>query len=80
MKFSDLLDRQVVNMSDGKELGRVEDVNLDEQLRVISLLVSMPFEGVARYLPWVYNRQSIEIPVENIVNLGKDVVLVRSLE
>ena len=73
MKFSDLLDRQVVNMSDGKELGRVEDVNLDEQLRVISLLVSMPFEGVARYLPWVYNRQSIEIPVENIVNLGKDV-------
>ena len=80
MKFSDLLDRQVVNMSDGKELGRVEDVNLDEQLRVISLLVSMPFEELVCYLPWVYNRQSIEIPVENIVNLGKDVVLVRSLE
>lgn len=74
IKISEFQSKDVVDMADGKRLGRVGDLELDlEKGRVRALVI--PSGG--RLFGFFANGQDIVIPWENIVKIGVDVILVR---
>ncbi|MBE3593610.1 MAG: YlmC/YmxH family sporulation protein [Candidatus Carbobacillus altaicus] len=74
IKVSEFQSKDVVDMADGKRLGRVGDLELDlEKGRIRALVI--PSGG--RLFGLFSNGQDIVIPWENIVKIGLDVILVR---
>ena len=73
IKISDLRNRDVINVLDGKKLGNIMDIDLDlESGRVLSLI--MP--GQARRFNLFSRREEITVPWHKIVRIGRDVILV----
>lgn len=76
IKISDFQSKDVINMIDGKRLGRISDLELDlNQGRVRALVVP----GTGR-LFGVFSKGGsgdVVIPWNNIVKIGLDVILVR---
>ncbi len=77
IKISDFQSKDVVNILDGKRLGRISDLELDlNQGRVRALVVP----GTGR-LFGVFSKGAsggdVVIPWSNIVKIGVDVILVR---
>jgi YlmC/YmxH family sporulation protein len=73
IKISDLRNRDVINVLDGKKLGNIMDIDLDlESGRVLSLI--MP--GQARRFNLFARREEIMVPWHKIVRIGRDVILV----
>ncbi|KUG02718.1 hypothetical protein ASZ90_019912 [hydrocarbon metagenome] len=73
IKISDLRNRDVINVLDGKKLGNIMDIDLDlETGRVLSLI--MP--GQARRFNFFSRREEVNVPWNKIVRIGRDVILV----
>ena len=65
IKISDLRNRDVINVLDGKKLGNIMDIDLDlESGRVLSLI--MP--GQARRFNLFARREEIMVPWQNCQN------------
>lgn len=76
IKISDFQSKDVINMLDGKRLGRISDLELDlNQGRVKALVVP----GTGRLFGMFSGGSSndVVIPWGNIVKIGLDVILVR---
>lgn len=74
LRISDLRMRDVVNISDGRRLGFLKDIDIDLELGRIKALV-LPGEG--RFWSWFSTRSDdIVIPWERIKKIGVDVILV----
>lgn len=74
MKISELQSKDVVNVANGRKLGRIYDLELDlRRGRIQSLII--PSE--ARLFGWISNGQEWVIPWYQIVKIGSDVILVR---
>ncbi|MDY4975724.1 MAG: YlmC/YmxH family sporulation protein [Clostridia bacterium] len=72
MRISDMRQKEVINLSDGKRLGFVCDVGFDlEEGQIQSLIVP----GESRISLFGKN-QDIVIPWESIKKIGNDIVLV----
>lgn len=72
---SDLQVLEVINVVDGRRLGTVYDLELDVNSgRILRLILPGPPRG---FLGWWGRGQDVEIPWENIVKIGVDVILVR---
>jgi len=72
-EFSELIDKEVININDGKRLGYVRDVEVDAvRGKIASLIVpgSRKFFGIV-------SGETARIPWNKIERIGKDVVLVR---
>ncbi len=73
IKISDLRNRDVINVLDGKKLGNIMDIDLDlESGRVLALI--MP--GQARRFNIFSRREEVNVPWNKIVRIGQDVILV----
>jgi len=73
IKISDLRNRDVVNIADGKRLGTICDLDLDlENGKVTALIVP----GCARLFSFFSKGRDYIIPWENIVKIGVDTILV----
>jgi YlmC/YmxH family sporulation protein len=73
IKISDLRNRDVINVLDGKKLGNIMDIDLDlDSGRVLSLI--MP--GQARRFSLFSRREEVTVPWHKIVRIGRDVILV----
>lgn len=75
IKISDFQSKDVINMTDGKRLGKISDLELDlTQGRVRALIVpgSGRFFGI-----FGGGANEVVIPWSNIVKIGVDVILVR---
>lgn len=73
IKISDLRNRDVVNVLDGKKLGNILDIDLDlESGRVLSLI--MP--GRSRGFSLFSRREEVNVPWNKIMRIGRDVILV----
>ncbi|MCT8139747.1 YlmC/YmxH family sporulation protein [Anaerobacillus sp. CMMVII] len=75
LKISEIQSKDIVNISDGKVLGHIGDldINLDEGT-VKSIIIG----GTGRMLTFLGGKEAeIVIPWENIVKIGSDVILVR---
>lgn len=72
MKISDLQDKNIINIIDGKNVGKISDLEIDEQGKVINIY-AMP----KRILFKIFssNKETI-FTINDIKKIGEDVILV----
>jgi sporulation protein, ylmC/ymxH family len=71
MRLSDLQDKDIVNVEDGKKIGKIIDVVIDEQGNMKSLIVQR-----TKMLNMFSNASEIEVKWNQIKKIGTDVILV----
>lgn len=73
IKISELKNRDVINLSDGKRLGYVKDCELDmEQGSVTALIIP----GDNNFIKLFFKNEDLIIPWCQIEKIGDDVILV----
>ena len=70
--FCELREKEVVNLADGKRLGRVQDLVIESCGKVIGLVV----HGEKKLIKALSRDESIFVAWKNIVKLGDDVILI----
>lgn len=74
MKISDFQTKEVINITDGKRLGQISDLELDlKQGRIEAIVVP----GYSRFMGLFGGGTDLVIPWRNIVKIGSDVILVK---
>lgn len=73
VKISELKQREVININDGKRLGIVYDVEIDMDKGKIDAIV---IPGTGRILGLFSKESDIVVSWENIKKIGTDVILV----
>ena len=73
MRLSDLQNKDIVNVIDGKNIGNIIDVRIDEQTGNILALVIEPNRN---FFLFVNKGTDTEINWKNITKIGEDVILV----
>ncbi len=76
-KISDLQERQIVNIADGKCLGNIKDIELNVREGVIQALV---LPGISGFRGILQNQGELLIPWQKVVRIGVDVVLINMPE
>ena len=72
IKISDLRNRDVVNILDGKNLGNIIDIDLDlDNGKVLALVLPGRVKGFL-----FTKREEVVVPWQKIVRIGRDVILV----
>lgn len=74
IKISDLRSRDVINMSDGKKLGYVKDIELDIEVGAVTALI---IPGENNMLKFFFRSEDMVIPWNDIEKIGDDVILVK---
>ncbi|WP_426333097.1 YlmC/YmxH family sporulation protein [Paenibacillus silvae] len=74
MKISDFQTKDVINITDGKRLGQISDLELDLQQGKIEAIV---VPGYSRFMGLFGGGADLIIPWRNIVKIGSDVILVK---
>jgi YlmC/YmxH family sporulation protein len=74
VKISEFQIKDVVNVSDGKRLGNVGDIEINLSTGKIEAVV---ISGNGRVLGLFGKEQEVVIPWKNIIKIGQDVILVR---
>ena len=72
LTFCELREKEIVNLSDGKRLGRLVDLALTLNGRVIGLMAPGDKSAIKR----IGGKDTIFIPWQNIRKIGDDVILV----
>lgn len=71
---SDIRQKDVINITNGRRLGTIVDMNFSTDGRISSIAVPGPFSFVNLFRG---TRADVSIPWESIVKIGEDVILVR---
>lgn len=78
MRFSEICNKQVVNMKDGSIIGKVKDAEIIRgELCIESFFVVECAGIINRVLPWLFPMEEIEISISDIVHIGEDVIMVK---
>ncbi|WP_053362088.1 YlmC/YmxH family sporulation protein [Bacillus sp. FJAT-27251] len=77
LKVSDFQIKDVVNVSDGKRLGNVEDIEINLNTGKIEAVI---IGGAGKVLGIFGKDAEVVIPWQNILKIGEDVILVRFRE
>lgn len=75
LKISEIQTKEIINISDGKVLGHLSDIDIDlESGKIEEIIIG----GTGKMLSFLGGKETeIVIPWSNIVKIGSDVVLVR---
>ena len=71
---SDIRQKDVINITNGRRMGTIVDMNFSSDGRISSISVPGPFSVTNLFRS---SRTDITIPWESIVKIGEDVILVR---
>lgn len=74
VKISEFQIKDVVNISDGKKLGNIGDIDIDLTTGKIEAII---ITGNGRVLGFFGKNEEVIIPWKNILKIGHDVILVR---
>ncbi|MFZ5634268.1 MAG: YlmC/YmxH family sporulation protein [Bacillota bacterium] len=74
VKISELRAREVINITDGRRLGPIKDIDVDLEEGRISAII-LPTYGT-RLIGLFSREQEIVIPWDKIIRIGVDVILV----
>lgn len=74
MRLSDLQNKQIVNIVDGKNIGNIIDVKINEENGEI---LSFIIEPNKNFLSFKMRGKDTEISWKAITKIGEDVILVR---
>lgn len=73
MRLSDLQNKDVVNIVDGRKIGNIIDINISLEGKMEGLIVEK-----AKFLISMFsNKDEIEVKWNQIEKIGEDVILVR---
>ena len=73
MRISDLQNKNIINLIDGKKMGNIIDINIDEIGKVTELIVE---KQKFNFLNIINNKETI-IKWEQIDKIGEEVIFVR---
>lgn len=73
MRLSDLQNKHIINLNDGKNIGTIIDINLDDKGNLINIVV----EKKRFFFSWFSNKNEIYVKWSEIEKIGEDVILVR---
>lgn len=73
MRLSDLQSKDIVNVIDGKNIGNIIDVRINEETGSIEALVIEPNKN---FFSFMNRGTDTEINWKNITKIGEDVILV----
>lgn len=76
MRLSELQDKDIISIIDGKKIGNIVDINISLEGNIDSLIVEKTKFIISRFS----NNSEIEIKWSNIDKVGKDVILVNIKE
>ena len=71
MKLSSLQSKDIININDGKCIGNIIDVNIDNEGRTLVLLVEK-----YKFFMSLFKNSVVEIKWNQIKKIGSDVILV----
>lgn len=71
MRLSELQNKDVVNIKDGKKIGNIIDVSIDSQGKTTGLIVEK-----YKFLVSMFSNKEVEIKWGQIEKIGEDVILV----
>lgn len=74
VKISDFQIKDVVNISDGKKLGNIGDIEINLQTGKVEAII---ISGTGKILGFFGKDEDVVIPWKNIIKIGEDVILVR---
>ena len=74
MRLSDLQSKNIVSVSDGKNIGNIIDVKIDEETGAI---ISLIIEGNKSFFSFSNRGVDTEINWKHITKIGEDVILVK---
>jgi YlmC/YmxH family sporulation protein len=74
VKISEFQIKDVVNVSDGKKLGNIGDIEINLSTGKIEAVI---VTGNGKVLGFFGREEDIVIPWKNIIKIGQDVILVR---
>ncbi len=74
MRLSDLQNKDIVNTMDGRNVGNIIDVKIDQ---ISGSIVSLVVEPNKKMLSFMNRGVEEEISWKNIERIGEDVILVR---
>ena len=74
MRLSDLQNKDIVNTMDGRNVGNIIDVKIDQ---ISGAIVSLVVEPKKKMLSFMNRGVEEEISWKNIERIGEDVILVR---
>ncbi len=72
MRISDLRDREIVNMSDGRKLGIFDDLDLDVEKGYVKALI---ISGKSGFLNFFSEEHDSIVPWDKIIKIGQDVII-----
>ena len=75
MRLSDLQNKNIVNINDGRNIGSIIDVKIDEESGNILSFIIEPNKNLFKFLK--IDKIDTEINWKNITRIGEDVILVR---
>ena len=73
LTFCELREKEVVNIADGKKLGRILDIAFTSNGTIKGLIVP----GEKKFFKNISGDESIFVPWKNIVKIGEDAILVQ---
>ena len=73
VRLSDLRDRDVINVNDGKRMGVISDLELDMEKGIIRALILL---GSGGFMGVLARKNDLTIPWERVKKIGVDAVLV----
>ena len=71
MRLSELQHKDVVNLNDGKKIGNIIDVSIDNSGKTVGLIVEK-----YKFLVSMFTNKEIEIKWKKKEKIGEDVILV----
>jgi len=74
MRLSDLQNKDIVNVIDGKNIGNIIDVKIDEEKGIIMSLIIEPNKN---FFSFFNKGADTEISWNHITKIGEDVILVK---
>ncbi|MDK2823304.1 MAG: hypothetical protein PWQ67_2243 [Clostridia bacterium] len=75
-KISDLQEREIINVVDGRRLGPIKDIDIDVETGRIAALILPGYSG--RFLSIFGKKEDYIVPWEKIIRIGIDVILVEA--
>lgn len=77
MKISEFQIKDIVNVSDGKKLGNIGDIEINLQTGKVDALI---ISATGKILGLFGKNEDVVISWKNIIKIGEDVILVRYKE
>lgn len=72
LRLSDLRQRDVINVVDGRRLGFIDDVEIDDEGQITALILP----GPPRLFGLLGRDRDLVVPWERVLRIGEDVILV----